>query len=890
MKQFKKKLISCLPYIITILIVFLTVFLIIELNTNKDDTKLSDRDIKYFVYDDKVKTNEKNGLLEAKKDDEYLYLGYINNIENNNGFITMNENSDLFIASKISFLWKMKIYVNNNVDANNIIFKLESSSGTQKVIPIIEKDEKGTYLFFDVISHYSPDLYYHFDFTKEVTLERIEIYIEKTLEEISYCQLELNEDNNSYKIVKLNSHAIINSKNEEELYTIIPDIYKGLPVTDYETSNFTPAGYVKVGSNIQTIYEESFGLAVKYIEFSENGHTQKIEKYAFNNTNLDVLYIPSYIKTIHSLFIMNKSSNIIKVVYSDQKEFSKFDNSCINYYNIKPDQLLHIDKMTYLINDDYATLIDVDNDLNDVNIPNIINDKYPVKVIEDYIIYRIDNIKSITLPDSVIDIKSIFYNNIVTVDQLSKVNEYNNGLYLGSTTNKYLYLLNVNNAAKVILHSDMKFMHEDITNEITLSKQLIENGCVYVGTEANPYYWCIEIGSDLNSTSYTINENTKIIKDFSTRRLLTVTLPKGLEKIMNWEGQGNLKLIIDDSNPYFKTYCGSLYKVQENGLALIYASKSSISNREFMFIDNCVEIKDHAINGLLIDKLILPDTLEIIEDEAFISISFQQIYIPGSLKYMGNLSNLLSRISNINLIELDINSTILKLEDEMLLSYDKTILYKEFIDKNTFVVPEFVKYIKNNAINARNTFIHKNVLSIENKFTNQEIVFFEGSKDDWKKYEINVSKIYYDNQYTKYRGVIYAIIEDLVWAVSYDDSSSIVTLSSQIPFGESTYNLYGIGSFAFENAVMSSTIIIPDGVVIISGNAFYGIFSINPSKEMKVFIPDSVSKITGYMIYLRQTETVVKIYCQAKEKPSDWVDLCFTYADEVYYEMDSIPN
>ena len=184
---------------------------------------------------------------------------------------------------------------------------------------------------------------------------------------------------------------------------------------------------------------------------------------------------------------------------------------------------------------------------------------------------------------------------------------------------------------------------------------------------------------------------------------------------------------------------------------------------------------------------------------------------------MGNLSNLLSRISNINLIELDINSTILKLEDEMLLSYDNTILYKEFIDKNTFVVPESVKYIKNNAINARNTFIHKNVLSIENKFTNQEIVFFEGSKDDWKKYEINVSKIYYDNQYTKYRGVIYAIIEDLVWAVSYDDSSSIVTLSSQIPFGESTYDLYGIGSFAFENAVMSSTIIYPVILETLSG-------------------------------------------------------------------------
>lgn len=891
MKQIKKILITFLPYIITSLIIILTFFLIIELNTNHSKDKLLHRDIEKITFNKKIDTNTRIGLIESKIKDKYFYLGYINSLNNDEGIITLDENSELFFETKTSFIWKIKIYINKDeIDENSIIFNIKTTTRNQQIKPILEKDKQGYYLYFDIMTVFTFDTQCNFIFTKKVNILSIDIYSAEIKNELPSYQFELNSDNTSYRITKLNSKKIINSKNEEVEYTIIPDTFKGLPVTDYELNDFNPAGYVKIGKNIEKIYSRSFGSTVKYVEFSEEGNLSEIQSSAFDNTSLETIYIPSYIKTIDPSFIYYKTTNIVKVIFEGKRSFPKFSNMTLYYDNIKKDQVLYIDKMTYIINNDYVTLIDIDNDLQNINIPNIINNKYPVTEIEDYILYKIDDITSITLPDNTTCIKSLFYNNEVKTNHISKVNEYQNGLYIGSNTNKYIYLLDCKNAETITLHSDLKYIHPSATDRVTVSKQLLENGCVYISSDSNPYYWCIKIGYNDYKTKYEINENTRIISDLYLLRTAEIVLPKNLEKIITWEGKGNITFSIDSNNQYYATYYGSIYEKLDDGYALIYASGKSIINNEFLVIDNCKIIRNYAMSNLSFEKLNLPETLETIEDHALNNVIFTRLYIPASLQYVGNLLDYLYFPLVNNKVIINPDNKIFTIENEMLLSADYKILYKEFSDDNTFEVPYYVEYIKYAAINARNIFIHNTVKEMEDFYLNAEHVFFDGTEEEWKQYSVTSKKIYFNGEYTTEKGVIYAIIDNNVWAVSYDDSIRLITLSSEIMIKEKVYNLFAIGPYAFNKAKLPTKIIIPHGVDTISSNAFNGIINMNNYDEFKLFIPLTVTKMGTNIINYLHSDKKITVYCQATSKLEGWNSYCFSGVDEVYYNMSSIPE
>jgi hypothetical protein len=72
---------------------------------------------------------------------------------------------------------------------------------------------------------------------------------------------------------------------------IIPDTYNGLPVTEYERNLFHNLEYIKIGCNIQKLYEKSFNSSIRYEEFSSNGTLNEIEFNAFYDTkNLEYYY------------------------------------------------------------------------------------------------------------------------------------------------------------------------------------------------------------------------------------------------------------------------------------------------------------------------------------------------------------------------------------------------------------------------------------------------------------------------------------------------------------------------------------------------------------------------------------------------------------------------
>lgn len=867
MKKNKVKII--LPYIIVISTIFLTVFISILFATNLNEEKRYGKNIEKVTVINPLYNKDSTGFYETTVNDKYYYLGYYNILESNDSVARVNEDSYLILPTETKYLWKIKLYVDNDVSKEDIIYKYQDFTHDYNVKE--GYDEEGKYLLFEINKFYN---YFpsYLSFTKELNINKIVIYFDSIINELGGYEFKLNSDNKSYEL------SVITGFKLDQNVAIVPDTYKGLPVTSYNTTCLRTFYYVKLGANISKIFSNSFNQNLHKLIISCDSNLKDIEKNAFVNPNIDTLYIPKTIENLNNEFCKPYKNSLVKLIFEEENLFSSSDFSC--YYNVKKDNLIYKDGMTFIIKNNEAILIDIDNYLKEINIPNKVASIYDVTTIEDNVLYGLTDVTSIILPDSLITIKNMFKDiNYANVDGL--LNEYNKCKYIGTCSNPYAYLVYAPSNQKVLLHDDIQFINGDVLNKISLNHQLIENNICYVGSNLNPYLCCIGIGVNGSKLTYQISSDTEYILDLECKNNAQINLPYNLKKIFNGNTTSNISLKIADSNSFYKTYHGSLYEKVDEGYTLLKASTNSIIDGKFLFLDDCVCISNIAFYAIEIEKLELPNRLKFIDEKAFYGITPSLIVINEALIKAGNLFSIIDEQKT--KIMLNDNNEYYVLKNDMILSKDETILFKEFSTDITFTVPNYIKVIKSNAVSARNIFISDNVLVIENNFCKRRalyepvFIFFKGTENEG--YGINWKSDvtgYYNNNFFISNNIVYEINDNSLHIVSYITNNKTIDLVSTVNYKNTTYIVKSIKEYALSKALVSKDLVIPDTIELIE---IYGLMNVSTSNfvnQLNIYISSSTKIIqnSAFMFSLSNYESI-DVYLDYEAYPDSYHQTAF---------------
>ena len=907
----KKIITNVLSFAVVLLVVVVNAILLFSFVSNTvadSEAAYSGKDIEVVTIDKSFNDGNIMGLYETKMaNNKYFYLGYYDIYNQSEGIVTVDEKSRLFIASSLGFLWKVKIYVaGDNLEVDDLRYYNEDYS--EYISPIIEKDKFGSYFYIDFSDKLEED--YWFVFSKETVINKIEIFYEKITKELYNYELGLNVDGGSYYLESMKSKIFVSETLPKTVFAIMPDTFKGKPVTDYIYKEFVFAHMdnFKIGANIKKIYSKTFSSNTRVL-FSINGTVEEIQKEAFYRIkNLENLYIPAYLKSINSKFVSVDSQNSyvdsVKLIFEGYAEIdSPYTES---YVNIKRNQLVYENKMTFIVDDNNATLIDVDNDLKTVNVPEKVSGKFNVTKIGNNIKTSLDYMYKIVLPDSVVEIGNFITENFDPNQHYNyKFNDYLGTLYIGSNSNPYLYCYGAEKNTKILVHEDCQYFNNNFYSIINENYLNIEGDCGYIGREGNPYYYCVKIGLRKSLSSYVINANTKWIIGTNNLYDKNIVLPKDLEYIMPsaYKNSGKCSFEIDPANEKFITYKGSLYQKVDNGYELIFGSVDSIIEGEFKFLDNCVKIKTDSLKGLEISSLIIPGTVKEIEKKALSEESISKMTIPASLEKADDIFKYLSFNTIFDEIIIDANNKLFKKKDLMIVSIDEKVLYREFVDSAIFMVPEYIEKLSYNSVLASSVIIHENVYVVQNNFLNfnnhlySKIFLLDEVKAGYyERWDENVNKVYTGDSFTLYNGIIYAVEKNKVSAVSYYDTENPLTIADTVRINRVSYDVTGIDNYAFVNAKFYKDIYIPNKITTIGTNAFHEIVNAEGKDYFNVFIPSSVEKIQFGGFYA--TAKTLNIYCEAPVKPQGWNNQCFRVSQihgtgnqlNVYYNQSGIPK
>ena len=417
---------------------------------------------------------------------------------------------------------------------------------------------------------------------------------------------------------------------------------------------------------------------------------------------------------------------------------------------------------------------------------------------------------------------------------------------------------NCGSLKKVEIPDSVQRVGLDVFSGFNNLSYTIANGCMYLGSNNNPYIYLANTSFTSIATA-TINQNCKFIGDYAFAdcdSLTKIVIPDGVKSLGNGAFRG----------------CSNV--------------------TEIVIPDGVINIGDEAFAGCYeVTKIALPDSVASFGDYAFLCCyNLTEIVIPenvtsipsGAFKWCGSLKNII------------IPNSVTNVGDEA---------FYRCSNLTEITLPNSVTSIGNYAFQycdiLMEIVIPENVTSIgEDIFGGcDRIIIYcetESEPSGWVSGWNCFCPVVWDcnNNEVAHNGYIYTIIDEIRYALKdgvaivATQSKKIVTaiIPKQVTYKGAIYNVTGIGHGAFERCTSLTKIVLPDGLTSIGSWAF-GSCSLT-----KIVLPDSVTSIDYYAFaYCSSlTEIVIPqsvasiahnafvycrsltIYCEAESKPSGW--------------------
>ena len=284
----------------------------------------------------------------------------------------------------------------------------------------------------------------------------------------------------------------------------------------------------------------------------------------------------------------------------------------------------------YTVENDEVTITQYTGNDAEVTIPGSIKGM-PVVAIDNSAFHHCDNMRSVTIPDSVVRIGSLAFSECYALEHVTLgrgireiafspfafcdkmiYNKYKNGYYVGNEENPYLALVSMasEDVETVTIHPDTVVVCGSAMRGCSSLRELVfPDGVVSIGSFTLSYCSSLE----------------------------TLYIPESVESIghMAFERCDSLlNIVVSDKSPHFKSVDGSLFS--HDGTRLIkYAAAQVVSS--YSIPNGVLIIEDYAFeNAKQLTEVVLSDSVEEIGHSAFIHCeNLRNIQLGNSLKTIG---------------------------------------------------------------------------------------------------------------------------------------------------------------------------------------------------------------------------------------------------------------
>ena len=284
----------------------------------------------------------------------------------------------------------------------------------------------------------------------------------------------------------------------------------------------------------------------------------------------------------------------------------------------------------YTVENDEVTITQYTGNDAEVTVPGSIKGM-PVVAIDSAAFHHCDNMRSVTIPDSVVRIGGLAFSKCYALEHVTLgrgireidfspfsfcekmiYNKYKNGYYVGNEENPYLALVSMasKDAETVTIHPDTVVVCGSAMKGCSSLRELfVSDAVVSIGSFAFSYCSSLE----------------------------TLYIPESVESIghMAFEHCDSLlNIVVSDKSPHFKSVDGSLFS--HDGTRLIkYAGGQNVSS--YSIPNDVLIIEDYAFeNAKQLTEVVLSDSVEEIGHSAFIHCeNLRNIQLGNSLKRIG---------------------------------------------------------------------------------------------------------------------------------------------------------------------------------------------------------------------------------------------------------------
>ena len=284
----------------------------------------------------------------------------------------------------------------------------------------------------------------------------------------------------------------------------------------------------------------------------------------------------------------------------------------------------------YTVENDEVTITQYTGNDAEVTVPGSIKGM-PVVAIDSTAFHHCDNMRSVTIPDSVVRIGGLAFSKCYALEHVTLgrgireidfspfsfcekmiYNKYKNGYYVGNEENPYLALVSMasEDAETVTIHPDTVVVCGSAMKGCSSLRELfVSDAVVSIGSFAFSYCSSLE----------------------------TLYIPESVESIghMAFEHCDSLlNIVVSDKSPHFKSVDGILFS--HDGTRLIkYTAGQNVSS--YSIPNGVLIIEDFAFeNAKQLTEVVLSDSVEEIGHSAFIHCeNLRNIQLGNSLKRIG---------------------------------------------------------------------------------------------------------------------------------------------------------------------------------------------------------------------------------------------------------------